>query len=172
MTWETPAHRPTRGLGRGGALLVVVLALTACDGTGARAGDAAAVGAAPTGTPARGEALAPVVRIAPGTASVTLEQALGAPTARRPLKNDQPSLMGAAVIDYAFTDPVIRFLDRDGGEVARGRALQIVVDPDGRVLRLVPDPNTPGPAGTRTLRGSPVLPHAAEIPAGVTVRRF
>ncbi len=172
MTRETPAHRPMGGVGLGGALLVA-LALTACDGTGARAGDASEVDARPAALPARAEEVpGPMIRIAPGTASETLEQALGAPTARRPLKNDQPSLMGAAVIDYAFTDPVIRFLDRDGGEVARGRALQIVVDPGGRVLRLALDPNTPGPAGTRTLRASPVLPHAAEIPTGVTVRRF
>jgi len=94
--------------------------------------------------------------------------------ARRPLKNDQPWVMGAAILDYAFTEPVIRFLDRDGREVARGQALHIVVDPDDRVLRLVPDPNNrPGILGLaqgQTLRGSAVLPHAAEIPESARVR--
>lgn len=91
---------------------------------------------------------------------------LGAPTNRRRLKNASPWTMGAEVFEYGFSRPVLAFEGQNLPEPGlSARAVQFVVDPSGRILRIVPDPNAPGSHRGRLQRGVPGKAQAVLLPA-------
>ncbi|MBB4285057.1 hypothetical protein [Roseospira goensis] len=108
-------------------------------------------------------------RFAVGDSIAAVRAALGPPTVSRDLDNDSPWTMGASVVEYGFADPVLRLEGEPGGATAPpARAVQFVVDPGGRVLRLLRNPNAPGPESRRTLRGPAGPAHAVLVPPGAT----
>jgi len=148
---------------KGGNLLGVAWVMVAAVGLGSAT--AACDPGAVDGAPDMAETTA-MIRIGPGANGTDLITALGPPTNRRALKNDQPGVMGATVLDYVFSAPVIRFLDKSGSILVEGAAMQVVLDQSDTVLRVVMDPNRPGPSGSRTQLGARILPCAAEVPVG------
>jgi hypothetical protein len=109
-----------------------------------------------------------ILRVVPGDALSAVESRLGPPTVRRGLDNNEPWSMGAQMVEYGFPDPVLTFEGETGAAGQPGQSVQFVVDPNGRILRLMRNPNAPGPEGLRTLRGPVSLAQAVRIPADAT----
>ena len=123
------------------------------------------VGCAPTGAQMDDPGEAERIRVAPGMAFGEVQARLGEPTASKPLKSDQPSVMGARVVSYLRRTPPIVFV-LDEGRRREGTRLDLVLDPDGEVLRLVDNPNPlPGEdARAPVQRGRPGQVVAALVP--------
>lgn len=124
-----------------------------------------AAGCAPTGVQMDDPGEAERIRVAPGMAFGEVQARLGEPTASKSLKSDQPSVMGARVVSYLRRTPPIVFV-LDEGLRREGTRLDLVLDPDGEVLRLVDNPNPlPGEdARAPVQRGRPGQVVAALVP--------
>ncbi|KAA5604151.1 hypothetical protein F1188_17365 [Roseospira marina] len=105
-----------------------------------------------------------VLRIGVGDSIEAVEARLGPPMSRRPLRNDDPARMGAAVVEYGVTEPVLRFVNETPPAGGPARFVLVVTDPEGRILRVLRNPNAPGPEGMRTLRGPAGTAQAVLIP--------
>ena len=105
------------------------------------------------------------MRVEAGMAFDRIEARLGAPAAVKRLNSDRPSVMGARVVSYLRAEPPIVFQMADGQQRA-GRRLDLVLDPQDRVLRLVDNPNPlPGEDGRAPVqRGRPGEVVAALVP--------
>lgn len=62
--------------------------------------------------------------------------------------------MGAQVWEYNFTRPVAEIEAADGSR-RPVQNLILVIDPRGRLIRVIENPNPVGPADRRTLLGRP-----------------
>lgn len=93
---------------------------------------------------------------------------LGSPEVDKPLKNDAPATMGASVIEYVFTDDVVTLVR--GTERRQVRAVQFILDPDARILRIVENPNAYAGSAPRLQRGSTVLADKAVLPTDPALR--
>lgn len=109
-----------------------------------------------------------MIRVVPGEPVEDLERRFGPATVRRDLDNAEPWRLGAEVVEFGFAAPVLMFEGEPGAAGQPGQSVQFVVDPAGRILRLMRNPNAPGPEGMRTLRGPAGLAQAVRIPADAT----
>ena len=100
-------------------------------------------------------------RLGVGDSVAGTPDVLGTPSERRRLKGESPG-MGVEVWEYAFTDPVAE-LELPDGTRHNVSNVMLVIDGNGRLLRVVENPNPPGPADQRMLRGSPGGPGVAAL---------
>jgi len=124
-----------------------------------------AVGCAPTGAQMQDAGEAERIRVSPGMAFAEIRARLGEPASAERLKSDQPSVMGARIVSYVRRTPPIGFVLQDGRR-REGTRLDLVLDPNGEVLRLVDNPNPlPGEtAGAPVQRGRTGHVVAALVP--------
>ncbi|GHD39041.1 hypothetical protein GCM10017083_00460 [Thalassobaculum fulvum] len=108
------------------------------------------------------------ITISVGDPVSTLEARLGPPDEARTLKNDAPATMGAAVVEYAFKDDVATLAA--GGTAIPARAVQFVLDGNGKVLRILANPNAFSRSTPRLQRGTPVLADSATLPTDPALR--
>jgi hypothetical protein len=128
---------------------------TACGdgGTTTRAGTPVS---SSSGTPAMASAdptASEPLTVSVGDSAGPLRAALGAPSAERQLTNDAPNTMGAELIEYAFAREAAQLVAADGSATP-ARNVQFVLNKQGRVLRILENPNAFGAAGQRQQLGS------------------
>jgi hypothetical protein len=113
--------------------------------------------------------------IQPGMTLAEIATVLGAPSLSRPLRNDSPDSMGAAVHEYAFATPLVIVTDRAGNRHKIAN-LEVITDSAQRIIRLAENPN-PFPSGgasprQRTVLGSVLQIIEAEIPPNAGARKL
>ena len=104
------------------------------------------------------------VSIAIGDSEASVLSRLGQPGSEKALKNSQPDVMGARVIEYNLAGPVAT-LTNGTGQILTS-SVQFVLDGSGKILRILANPNAFNGDQPRTLRGSPFLAEQVQIPTG------